>query len=192
MSNQNLDLNNNQSEGIKMDSDANIIDARKRINVLVIETDLEIQHLYKQFFNAMTSYVSYSIVNDIEELDNGNNDLKDTNSILTYPSVFDTIIIDLKMKHEKSMTATFIDDERHRFIAFLSNDISKTQPYVFSSDTYSSSKSSNGPWIIDSGATDYISKTPPTPDGKCFKHTLLNYLMEIRPKFIRTTTKNAI
>ncbi len=103
MSNQNLGLNNNQSEVFKMDTGAKSIDARKRINVLVIETDLEIQYLYKQFFNAMTSYVSYSIVNDIDELDNGNNDLKDTNSILTYQSVFDTIIIDIKMDNFKGI-----------------------------------------------------------------------------------------
>ena len=52
------------------------------------------------------------------------------------------------MKHEKSMAATFTDEERHRLIAFLSNDIGKTQPYVYSSGTYSSSKSSNGHGLL--------------------------------------------
>ncbi len=86
-----------------MDSDAKSIDARKRINVLVIETNSEIQYLYRQFFNAITSYVSYTIVNGIEELYEGNKELKETNSILTYQSVFDTIIIDIKMDNFKGI-----------------------------------------------------------------------------------------
>ena len=71
------------------------------------------------------------------------------------------------------MTATFTDEEYHRLIALVSNDISKTQPRVFSLGTYSYFKSSNDSWIMDSGAIDHISKTFPTPNGKHPKHTFV-------------------
>ena len=72
-----------------------------------------------------------------------------------------------------SPTASFTVEERERLMNLLRNEIGRTQPHVFTSGIYLNSNSSNGPWIIDSGAIDHISKTFPTPDGNHPKHTFV-------------------
>ena len=68
-------------------------------------------------------------------------------------------------------TASFTAEERERIMNLLRNEPGKTQSHAFSSGIYS--HSSNGTWIIDSGATDHISKVSPTPDGNRPKHNFV-------------------
>ena len=67
------------------------------INILVYETDPDIQYQYQLYMNVISPHVSCTIVDDIEKLINGND-----NSIVnifnsTQKSDFDTIIIDVNV-----------------------------------------------------------------------------------------------
>ncbi len=45
---------------------------RKDINILVYETDPDIQYLYQEYMNVISPHVSCTIIDDIEKLINGN------------------------------------------------------------------------------------------------------------------------
>ena len=70
---------------------------RKDINILVYETDPDIQFLYQKYMSIISPHVSYTIVDDIEKLNNGN-DISMVNKLnSTQKSNFDTIIIDVNV-----------------------------------------------------------------------------------------------
>ena len=79
---------------------------KKPVNVLVMEGDPELQVLYGQFFNILASRVSFTIVNDISNINISNIgfDRKEPNNSsmmdnykldLTQQSIFDVIILDV-------------------------------------------------------------------------------------------------
>lgn len=78
MNNSDDDQKNYQSGAIKKDSGQKPIDSGKYINILVIEPDSEISYLYKQFFNAIAAHVSYTIVDEINDIRKICNDKNNT------------------------------------------------------------------------------------------------------------------
>ena len=70
---------------------------RKDINILVYETDSDIQYLYQQYMNVISPHVSCTIVADIEKLISGNDNSIINKFNYSQKSNFDTIIIDIKV-----------------------------------------------------------------------------------------------
>ena len=70
---------------------------RKDINILVYETDPDIQFLYQQYMSIISPHVSCTIVDDIEKLINGNDSSMVNKLNSTQKSNFDTIIIDINV-----------------------------------------------------------------------------------------------
>ena len=70
---------------------------RKDINILVYETDPDIQFLYQKYMSIISPHVSYTIVDDIEKLTNCNDISMFNKFNSTQKSNFDTIIIDVNV-----------------------------------------------------------------------------------------------
>ena len=68
---------------------------RKDINILVYETDPDIQYLYQEYMNVISPHVSCTIIDDIEKLGNGNDNSIANKFNSTQESNFDTIILDI-------------------------------------------------------------------------------------------------
>lgn len=70
---------------------------RKDINILVYETDSDIQNLYQQYMKIISPHVSCTIVAEIEKLIGGNDNSIINKFNYSQKSNFDTIIIDIKV-----------------------------------------------------------------------------------------------
>lgn len=70
---------------------------RKDINILVYETDSDIQNLYQQYMKVISPHVSCTIVAEIEKLISGNDNSIINKFNYSQKSNFDTIIIDIQV-----------------------------------------------------------------------------------------------
>lgn len=86
---------NKAEHDIKM---ANLYAAdKKKISILVFETDPDIQYLYQEYMKIISPHVSCTIVDDIEKMINGNDSLNVNKFNPTQKSNFDTIIVDVNV-----------------------------------------------------------------------------------------------
>jgi CheY-like chemotaxis protein len=70
---------------------------RKDINILVYETDPDIQYLYQEYMNVISPHVSCTVVDNIEKMINSNDGPVVYNFKSTQKSDFDTIILDVNV-----------------------------------------------------------------------------------------------
>ena len=101
MSNPTQDPKNYLSGESKVDHDIKMTNSsaamRKDINILVYETDPDIQYLYQEYMNVISPHVSCTIIDDIEKLINGNDNSIANKFNSTQKSNFDTIILDVNV-----------------------------------------------------------------------------------------------
>ena len=101
MRNPTQDPKNYLSGESKVDHDIKMTNSsaaiRKDINILVYETDPDIQFLYQQYMSVISPHVSCTIIDDIEKLINGNDNSMVNKLNSTQKSNFDTIIIDINV-----------------------------------------------------------------------------------------------
>ena len=95
------DPKNDLSGELKVDQDIKITSLsaaiRKDINILVYETDPDIQYLYQEYMNVISPHVSCTIVDGIEKIINDNDNPLVNKFRSTQQSDFDTIIVDINV-----------------------------------------------------------------------------------------------
>lgn len=70
---------------------------KKKISILVYDTDPDIQYLYQEYMNVISPHVSCTIAADIEKMINSNYSLNVNQFNPTQKSNFDTIIVDVNV-----------------------------------------------------------------------------------------------
>jgi DNA-binding response OmpR family regulator len=80
---------------IKMRYNFRSNDSKKGMNILIMETHPEIKALYKQFFNAVASDVSYTLVDDIRKIRIDSSNTAEVKLNLIKQNLYDIIILDI-------------------------------------------------------------------------------------------------